>query len=155
MKRQKRYPDTEIFHYLNLNPKGKVTCDCVVRAIAWACVCQTSRDFTEEKKVYTGKYLWNTVLDDLTDCSRKTGFMVTDTKCYTEYLKELYFTKHPQPRHLDGTKYTLAEFIAEHPKGIYLVNMPTHLTVVVDGVNYDIWDCTKTDKRIGNYWSRP
>ena len=36
MRRQDKYPDTEVFHYFNANPKNRITTDCVVRAICLA-----------------------------------------------------------------------------------------------------------------------
>ena len=35
-RRIEKYPETKTFHYYNANPKGKLTCDCVVRAICTA-----------------------------------------------------------------------------------------------------------------------
>ena len=34
--RKVKYPDTDTFKYYNANPKGKITCDCVARAICTA-----------------------------------------------------------------------------------------------------------------------
>lgn len=37
MTRQEKYPDTDVFHYYNANPKNRITGDCLYRAIATAC----------------------------------------------------------------------------------------------------------------------
>ena len=138
MRRQDRYPNTDIFHYENRNPKNRITADCVVRAISKAM-----------------GWSWQKTLTELTTFSLETGFMVNDTKCYKRFFEKRKWLELGQPRKADGTKYTVKEFIALHPKGTYLVNMANHLTVVVDGINYDIWDCTKVDKRVGMVWQKP
>lgn len=138
MRRQDRYPDTKIFRFENLNPKKRITADCVVRAISKA----------------TG-WSWGKTLKELVAFSLESGFMVNDTKCYDRFLKKKKWLPLGQPRKADGTKYTVKEFIALHPKGTYLVNMAEHLTVVIDGINYDIWDCTKVNKRVGKVWQKP
>ena len=144
MRRQDKYPTTPTFQYLNANPHNRITTDCVIRAIAVA----RSGAKTEKK----AKNMWTLVLNDLVALSQKTGFVYDDTKCYAKYLEQVGFEKRPQPRFANGTKMTLREFIARHPKGTYVVNMPSHLTAVVDGKNYDIWDCSKSSRRVGNYW---
>ena len=135
MRRQDKYPDTDIFKFLNLNSKNRITCDCVVRAISRAI-----------------GWSWQGTLKELTKFSCWTGYFITDVKCYRRFLVQNGFIEHRQLRHDDNTKYTLAEFIESHPKGTYLVNMSNHLTVVVDGVNYDVWDCTKSHQKIGMFW---
>lgn len=148
MRRQDKYPNTEMFSYLNLNPHNRITTDCVYRAIAKA-LCAGHKHCQKSEKE-----MWSTVMQELCEFAGQTGFVPTDTKCYSRFLKMRGFNELPQPRHSDGTKYTLKEFINENPKGVYLVNMPSHLTVVVDGVNYDNWDCTKVNSRIGKIWER-
>ena len=150
MRRQDKYPDTAIFKYENLNPHKRITGDCVVRAIAKAIEPEIKKLHLSRGKVDPWKY----VLIKMADYSAQTGYMISDTKCYKRFLPNNGFVKHDQPRHADGTKLTLREFIETHPKGTYLVNMANHLTVVIDGVNYDIWDCTKTDRRVGMYWEK-
>lgn len=150
MRRQDKYPNTEVFHYLNLNPHNRITTDCVVRAIAGA-VAHSADSFKNEKVC---KALWGVVMNSLTDWACDSGYMPTDTKCYSGYLVNHGFIKHGQLRHDDNTKYTLKEFIDTHRTGTYLVNMPCHLTLVIDGVNYDNWDCTKSSSKIGVFWEK-
>ena len=150
MRRQDKYPDTEIFHYLNTNPKNRVTTyDCVIRAISATLVARGKNKLTNDKLC---KAMWECVMNDLSDWACARGYMTTDTNCYSQYLQCHGFKQHKQLRHPDNTKYTLKEFVATHPTGIWLVNMPTHLTVVIDGVNYDTWDCTRSYKKIGKFW---
>lgn len=137
MRRHEKYPDTDIFTYENVNPKNRITGDCEIRAIAKAT-----------------KLSWNKVVQSLADIGIETGCSPFVVNAYGLFLERKGFKKRPQPRHLDNTKYTLREFILEHPKGRYVINMPHHVTVVVDGKNYDIWDCTKSSSKIGNYWEK-
>lgn len=137
MKRQDKYPNTNIFTYENINPKNRITGDCEIRAIAKAT-----------------KMSWEKVVCGLAEIGIETGYSPFVVESYGLFLERQGFKKMRQPRHLDRTKYTLREFIAEHPRGVYVVNMPNHLTVVVNGKNYDIWDCTKSSRKIGNYWAK-
>lgn len=150
MRRQDKYPNTEMFHYLNTNPKNRITTDCVIRAIAGALVANNNRKNLKNDKLC--KNMWEIVMTELGDWACEYGYMPTDTKCYDKFLQYHGFGKHQQLRHSDNTKYTLKEFIECHKTGIWLVNMPTHLTLVVDGINYDIWDCSKSYKKCGLFW---
>ena len=133
-RRQEKYPDTEIFKYHNQNPHNRITGDCVVRAISFA----------------TG-IPYNEVVMDQAKFQCKTGF--EGTYEVAKFMTRAYgYEKCKQPRHEDGTKYTMKEFIGEHPKGTYVILLPNHCTVVKNGVNYDIWDCTQYDKKVGNYF---
>ena len=154
MRRQEKFPSTNIFHYFNANPKDKITTDCVVRAIAIALCADKIGSGENWGKLIKQK--WGVVLESLVQNSIKTGYMYDDTTGYTKFIEDHYgFIKHKQPRHEDGTKFTVREFIADHPKGVYLVYMPSHMTVVINGVAYDIWDVTKSHTRVGNYWEKP
>lgn len=135
MRRKDKYPNTDIFTYKNVNPKKRITGDCEIRAIAKAT-----------------NMSWEAVVRGLAEIGIETGYCPFVKESYGLLLERCGFKKKPQPRHLDNTKYTLREFVREHPRGRYVVNMPHHVTVVVNGKNYDIWDCTKSTRKIGNYW---
>lgn len=137
--------NTDIFTYANMNPYKRNTGDCVLRAIA--------------KAVYEGKTgvigdPWKYALDELCEVAEDTGYMVNCPEGYGRLLEKKGFKKYKQPRHDNGTKYTLKEFIAEHKRGTFLVHLPHHLTCVKNGKCYDTWDCTKSSKRVGNYWGK-
>lgn len=133
MTRRDKYPDTKIFKYHNQNPHNRITTDCVARSISFAL-----------------NIPYNNVVIEMAEIQCKTGFVVSERE--ELLLKAHGINKQPMLRHDDNTKYTLKEFINEHPRGTYLVRMPSHLTVVKDGINYDIWDCTKSNRKVGNYW---
>ena len=141
----KKPKNTGIFSYENLNPYKRKAGDCVIRAVA--------------KSVYEGKTgafgdAWKYALDGLCNVAMETGYMINTPDCYGRLLERKGFKKHKQPRHENGTKYTLKEFIAEHKTGTYVVNMPHHLTTVKNGKCYDTWNWTQSDRRVGNYWEK-
>lgn len=117
----------------NANPKNKKTSDCVIRAITLA----TGKDYYE-------------VLDEIILVSKKSGFMITDKKCIEKYLEQLGYTKYKQPRKLNNTKYLVGEIMEVTNSKNVIVSCAGHLTVVVNGVLNDIWDCRY--KCISNYY---
>lgn len=47
--------------------------------------------------------------------------------------------------------YSVEEFCAEHPYGIYVVKSENHVATVIDGVLYDSWP--SQDKTVIYYWT--
>lgn len=132
-KRKKKYPDTEVFHWFNANPKGKITTDCVIRALSVG----LQKDYYE-------------VIDELIALQKKTGLMINDKALYTKYLKQLGYEKQKQPRKSDNTKYTGAEF-AKIINGNCIAHIGGHhLVAIIDHKIIDIWN--SSHKCIGNYW---
>lgn len=106
----------------NVNPNNKKTGDCVIRAIAKA----------ENKS-------WLEIFDILTDLARKNFTTPTNQDCYYEYLSKyekipVYHIKYNKKR-----RYTVKEICKM--KGTYLIRVAGHMTVVINGKNYDTWDC--------------
>lgn len=127
--------DTEYFQYKNLNPKNRKTDDCVVRAISEA------SGLTYEQ-----------VLMDLVDIQIKTGYAITDVRCYEKYLQSNGWVKHMQPRKSDNTKYTGKQFLRKFGD-LCIANIGGHhCTCIKNGKIIDIWDCS--DGCIGNYWTK-
>ena len=136
--RKEKYPDTTTFHYYNANPKNKITCDCVARAVC------TGLDEPYDK-----------VLKEMFEMQIKTGYEYTDTKCYCKYLESKGWVKMKQPRKSDNTKYTGEEFCRElaDKNKRYITNIGGHhMVAIVNKKVYDIWD--STDGCIGNYWTK-
>lgn len=145
MKRQEKYPDTSTFHYHNANPRGRITTDCVIRAISTA---------TEIP--------YNQVVLEMAQLQCETGYDDGDVKLYDLYLKRHGFVKHKQPRKSDNTKYTGAEWCkllqedfewvlnSNELKRIVAHIGGGHIVAIIDGQVWDIWNCTY--KTIGNYW---
>lgn len=134
------------FQYVNNNPKGKDTSDCVIRAFVTALAL--------DAKI---------IMYELTECYMTTGYFINEPRCYNKYLKRKGYVKCKQLRKPDRKKYTAEEFC------VYLDNSTIqgpvvahvgigHISVFVNNgtptsKNYqlnDTWDCT--DKCVGNYW---
>lgn len=135
MKRTDKYPETPTFHYHNENPKNRITGDCVYRAISSATGIQ-----------------WRQVVIELAELACDTGYSPTSKKCYGKYLEKKGWTKHPQPRKFDNTKYTGREFCEEFlPERCIAHIGGNHIVAIIDGKVNDIWN--STGGCIGNYWT--
>ena len=141
MKRQEKYPDTNVFHYYNANPKNRITTDCVIRAISTAC----------DKK-------YNDVVMDLAKIQCETGYDDGSTKAIDLLMKKYGWIKKSQPRKIDNTKYTGEEFCKDIQNHKYhlaynkiVANIGGHhIVAIIDGKIFDIWN--SSNKCIGNYW---
>lgn len=108
------------FVYYNRNPEGETIGDCVIRAISLA----SDMDYYEvEHKLY--------LLSELLECDK---FCIC---CYRYLLDDVF--KYPT---VDAEGYSLEQFAKLHPYGKYIVRMDGHLSTIIDGVCYDIFDCT-------------
>ena len=75
------------------------------------------------------KKLWLTA--ELYNCDKLCKF------CYSNFINNvLKYTEISECEEL-----TVGQFADRHPFGIYLIRVPFHLTCIIDGVCYDIWDC--------------
>lgn len=113
-----------MFQEFNAHPKGIKTTDCVVRAIATA----TNLDYMECRR-------------KLNQLKRDWGFTsYKDTKFLYKYFEGyprlIFKAVRGEPR-LKGSDFTEL-----HPNGTYILKMAGHVTVCVDGVILDIWDCS-------------
>lgn len=148
MTRQQKYPDTSTFHFHNQNPRGRITTDCVIRAISAA---------TEIP--------YNQVVMEMAELQCKTGYDDGDAKLYDQYLRSKGWRKYPQPRKPDGTKYTGKEFCQEVSRRFELLdrnivaNIGGGHVVCIKSNAYEghkIWDTwDSTGGCIGNYWIKP
>jgi hypothetical protein len=98
--RKKIPQNTKYFTYYNANPKGKVTGDCVIRALSNAM-----------------NKTWDEVLTDLYKYALKYKQMLNDDILYKKYLKDNGWVMLKQPRKWDNTKYTGIEFCKELQEG--------------------------------------
>ena len=133
--------DTKYFHYYNANPKNKITCDCVVRALYGVLPNKT----------------YEQIYKELLDVSIKTGHFINSKQCYEKYLSLQGFKKMKQPRKDDGTKYTGRDFCDEikeysfnYPDRIFAHIGGHHVVSIIEGRVWDIWDSTYGC--IGNYY---
>lgn len=105
--------------YLNVSPEGKHRNDCVTRALTLA--SGLSYPIIRKKLFHTSRLFG---CDKLCVC------------CY-EHLLEDVFKYEP----IDCEGYSVGEFADTHPYGTYLVRMENHISTIIDGNVYDIFDC--------------
>lgn len=106
----------------NPNPRGKAVGDCTVRAIAKA----TGDDW---ESVYIGLMLQGLLMADMPSANAIT----------TAYLKANGFRRRTIPDTCPEC-YTVRDFCEDHPQGVYVLGMGTHVVAVVDGEYWDSWD---------------
>ena len=138
MAKRKLPENNRYFTYHNVNPKDKVTSDCVVRALAYA------NDMT-----------WDEVFFELCSIGINKKLMPNNEKVYEQFLKDRGWRKQKQPVDYDGTKYRAFNFcnVFARPEKRYIISMRRHLTVIANKKVVDIWDCSK--EVVGVYWTRP
>ena len=105
-----------MYRFLNQNSHQRFIDDCTVRAISLA-----------ENRT------WNETYDKLSDLARSKGLMFNSVEFIEDYLD--YFYKREC-----HDSVTVGEFADKHIKGTFLVTMPNHITVIIDGIIYDTFD---------------
>lgn len=145
------------FQFYNANPKEQITEDCVIRALT---------KFLNEQ--------YDTVLNDLIEIYRHTGFHIADPVCFMTYLSnysniqkydvsfvgnvklidlcKFIETQNNNEKILDTTQnHNEFKHITHKNSDRVLVLLEnTHLTFVENSVIIDIWDCS--DLNIVSYF---
>lgn len=111
-----------MFKYLNLNPKGRIVSDCTVRAFALA-----------------HNISWYKSYDILSAYARKQCIVIDDTSFIDDFLSENYDYICYKCK---NEKITVGEVSELYPHGTYLITMSGHITCMIDGIIYDVWDCS-------------
>lgn len=114
-----------MFQYYNAEPSGERLQDCVIRAISLA--LQTPYDRIVELLNMNGEFY---------SCDEISLY------CYEKLLENLGFKKQ------DANNRKVSD-IAQLGS-VVLIRIPGHLTCSIDGVVFDIWDCS--DKEADCYW---
>ena len=115
-----------MYKYMNKNPYNNQVDDCVVRSIS------TAEGIS-----------WDEAYDKLSNSARNLGLMMNSVEAIEEYLDERYKRACHYSR-------TVGEFLEGHSKGTYLITMQGHITVIIDGILYDTFDCR--DRRMWCVW---
>lgn len=122
------------FRQYNPNPDGKRVGDCTIRAISAA----TLQDW---ESVYTALMLEGFILHDMPSANYVWG----------SYLRRCGWNRSAIPNSCPDC-YTVAEFAADNPTGVYILAMATHVVAVVDGNWLDTWD--SGDEMPLYYWQK-
>jgi len=134
-----KYRETQTFHFHNANPKGKNANDCVARAISVA-LSQS----------------WEVTIREMTELGIKLGLSFNEDKCIDSYLEEKGWTKYKEPRNENNKKITICQFLKKpgNDKGVIIAKAGSHhITLIVDGVVWDTWDCS--NQTIHRYFKNP
>lgn len=111
-----------MFQFFNPNPAGRNVGDCVIRAVCKA----------------TGQ-TWEKSYTDL--CLQ--GFMMLDmpssNAVWGAYLRGQGFKRYVIPNTCPDC-YTIGQFAADHPQGLFVVATGTHVVTVDSGTIFDTWD---------------
>ena len=109
----------------NINPDGKITDDCVIRALAEIMGYSWEKAYAELSVEGMANHdLWN------------------KNYVWINYLRKKGFNRAVIPNTCPDC-YTIEDFCADHPVGQYVVGTGTHVVAVIDGDYYDTWDSGK------------
>ena len=106
-----------MYKFYNANQNDNFVNDCVIRAISVA----------EDKS-------WSETYDELSKIAKSNGILLDDVNFVEPLLDaryervETYFNER------------VGDFVADNPVGTYLITMPNHITVAIDGTIYDTFD---------------
>ena len=134
-----KYRETPTFHFHNANPKGKNANDCVARAISVA-LSQS----------------WEQTIREMTELGIKFGYAFNEDKLIEKYLSKKGWEKFPEPRDADNKKISVAQFLKkpQASKGVIVAKVGSHhISLIVEGVVWDTWDCTK--QTMHTYFKNP
>ena len=106
----------------NPNPKGKLVGDCTVRALSIV----TGKDWHD---TYFGLALEGAMMCDMPSANTVT----------TSYLRRNGFRRCTIPNDCPQD-YSVADFCADHPSGVYVLGIGSHVVAVVNGDYWDSWD---------------
>ena len=102
------------FSYFNPNPAGRQVGDCTVQS--W-------------DETYMGLCLQGLIMGDMPSANSVWG----------AYLRQHGFARNVIPNTCPDC-YTVAEFAADHPRGVYVLALSSHVVCVEDGSYFDTWD---------------
>lgn len=67
------------------------------------------------------------------------GDMPSANSVWGAYLRQHGFARNVIPNTCPDC-YTVAEFAADHPRGVYVLALSSHVVCVEDGSYFDTWD---------------
>lgn len=118
----------------NCNPLGKKVGDCTVRAIS----CAMERD-------------WDSTFIELMVKALELADMPSSNSVWGAYLHCKGFDRYVIPNECPDC-YTIEDFCADYPQGVYVVATGSHAVCVKNGDYYDTWD--SGSEVPAYYWKR-
>ena len=125
------------FEITNVNPKGRKTGDCAIRAL-----------------VGTLGISYEQALDECCYWAKKKYYGIADKQTMELVLKDHGYVKMKQPRKPDRRKYLVMEMDQvctpkQLEEGVF-VTVANHHTCIKNGCIQDIWNCSTMS--VGNYY---
>lgn len=111
-----------------MNPLGLKEQDCVIRAICLA----TNTPYLEVIKLIENNGILNQC-----DC--------LNINCYCKLLED-----HFNLEAIDGEGKIVKEIAKDNPDKTLIIRVDGHLTSAINGIIFDIWDCT--NEKVDVYW---
>lgn len=115
-----------MYRYYNANPNNSNIEDCTIRALSVA-----------------EGISWDEAYDMLSNSARDLGLMQSDVRAIEHFLDLRY-------DRVRVYEETVGEFIENHKRGVFLITMPGHITVIKNSINYDTFN--SKDRPIWNAW---
>ena len=109
----------------NPNPAGRAVGDCAVRAVAAALGVD-----------------WETAYAMIANNGYQMGDMPSSNSVWGAVLRQNGFYRHALPNTCPDC-YTMEQFAADHPEGVYVVGTGNHVATIMDGMILDAWDSSK------------
>ena len=123
-----------MWQYFNNNPTGRSVGDCAVRAVSVALGID-----------------WEQAYALLAAAGYAMGDMPSSDSVWGAVLRQHGFYRASIPDTCPAC-YTAADFIAEHPRGVYVLGFGGHTASIRDGVLMDSWDSSMCIPQF--YWYR-
>jgi hypothetical protein len=79
------------------------------------------------------------------------GDIMSSNNVWGSVLRQHGFYRYIVPNECPDC-YTLKDFCAEHPKGLFVVGMNNHVATVENGDYFDAWD--SGDELVNYYWTK-
>ena len=106
----------------NPNPAGRAVGDCAVRAVAAALGTD-----------------WETAFLMIVEKGFRMADMPSSNSVCGAVLRDHGFRRYAVPNTCPDC-YTLEQFAADHPDGVYVAGMGSHVATIRDGMVWDSWD---------------
>lgn len=110
------------FVKVNPNPYGRVTGDCVIRAITIA----------QDRS-------WDDIYLALSVYGFEIGDWGNSNDVWGSYLKQQGYKRNVIPNTCPDC-YTVRDFAEDHKRGTFILCTGTHVVTVINGNYYDAWD---------------